>query len=494
MLLSLTPWPILSVLLWIGITLVLLYFARRPVHNLLHSLSWFLYRALRLASRSLSRAEIHLAARNREVLLESGREASERLVEREFDRVEANVQRDLAAYPDLHRRMSEAITKIEDDHNRSAEEPPTPPGWTEAIESVARVPANGDPMVSKVLESIHKSMIKTQRRALRAYRRANLVRHWLLRRMRPQWRNLNKNLTQADHDVRRLLDRANSIDERMAEYESVVRGSDRAVRMLSSSSLSQFFIAGLVLAIAIGGAVINFHLIARPMSEMVGGTSTIGAFRTADVAALVIILMEISMGLFLMESLRITRLFPIIGALSDSQRIRMAWVTFTILLALASVEAGLAYMREMLLQDQMATSALLRGEEGATATESGFRWITTAAQMGMGFILPFALMFVAIPLESFIHALRTLLGVLATGTLRVLAFVLRWLGSLALYGGRGLMDLYDLVIFLPLWVEERVTGNVRQAASHPTVQGPARSFREVPTSTAPDTAPGEDKG
>lgn len=470
--LSLTPWPILSALIWIAVALVLLYFARRPVHNLLHSLSWFLYRALRLAARSVSRAEVRLYARNREVLLEAGREASERLVEREFDRVEANVQRDLAAYPDLHRRMSEAITKIEDDHNRSTEEPPTPPGWTEAIESVARVPAKGDPMVAKVLESIHKSLIKTQRRALRAYRRANLVRHWLLRRMRPQWRRLNKVLSRADHDVRRLLDRANSIDERMAEYESVVRGSDRAVRMLSASSLSQFFIASLVLVIAIGGAIINFHLIARPMSEMVGGTSTIGAFRTADVAALVIILVEVTMGLFLMESLRITRLFPVIGALSDSQRIRMAWTTFLILLALASVEAGLAYMREMLLQDQLATSAMLRGEEVAAGSESGFRWITTAAQMGMGFILPFALMFVAIPLESFIHSLRTLLGMLATGFLRVAAFLLRWLASLALHGGRGLMDLYDLIIFLPLWVEERIAGLPKAGPQGPSPASP----------------------
>ena len=39
-------------------------------------------------------------------------------------------------------------------------------------------------------------------------------------------------------------------------------------------------------------------------------------------------------------------------------------------------------------------------------------WITTAAQMGMGFTLPFALVFVAIPLETFVHSLRTVLGLL----------------------------------------------------------------------------------
>src|SRR5690606_28605569 len=108
---------------------------------------------------------------------------------------------------------------------------------------------------------------------------------------------------------------------------------------LSSSSLVYFFVSALVLAVAAGGASINFSLIARPMADMVGGTSLIGGVRTADIAALVIIMVEISMGLVLMESLRITRLFPVIGALPDKVRIRMVWITFTILLLLASVEA-----------------------------------------------------------------------------------------------------------------------------------------------------------
>ena len=154
----------------------------------------------------------------------------------------------------------------------------------------------------------------------------------------------------------------------MQEYEDIVKREDKALSVLSSSSLVQFFVSALVLLVAIGGAAINFSLIARPMAEMVGGTSFIGAFRTADIAALVIIMVEISMGLFLMESLRITRLFPVIGALPDKMRVRMIWITFSILLLLASIEAGLAYMREVLLQDELATSALLRGGEVAWRT------------------------------------------------------------------------------------------------------------------------------
>ena len=156
------------------------------------------------------------------------------------------------------------------------------------------------------------------------------------------------------------------------------------------------------------------------------------------------------MGLFLMESLRITRLFPVIGALPDKTRVRMIWITFTMLFLLASVEAGLAFMREVLLHDELATSALLRGD-GSAAISNDYMWITTAAQMGMGFILPFALTFVAIPLETFVHSLRTIVGLVAMGLLQVTSLVLRLLGSGFRYLGVLLAQLYDLPLFIPLW-------------------------------------------
>lgn len=242
----------------------------------------------------------------------------------------------------------------------------------------------------------------------------------------------------------------------MDEYESIVKGTDKAERMLSSSSLTQFFISGLVLAIAIGGAMINFHLIARPMSEMVGGTSQIMGFQINTIAAMVIILVEMAMGIFLMESLRITRLFPIIGALNDKIRIRMVWAFFSMLFFLASVEAGLAFMREILMEEDAATRALLRDGEASAVVESSYLWITTAAQMGMGFILPFALMFVAIPLESFVHSMRTVLGVVGVATLRGLAWFLRLVGNIARFTGLTMIHIYDLIIFAPLWIEKQI--------------------------------------
>jgi hypothetical protein len=302
---------------------------------------------------------------------------------------------------------------------------------------------------------------------MQAYRKASGERHGLLRRMMPEWRVIQETLTRVNKCVESLLTRSVSIDRHMQEYEDIVGGQDRAMSILQSSSIVHFFVSALVLTVAIGGAAINFSLIARPMAEMVGGTSFIGGYRTADIAALVIIMVEISMGLFLMESLRITRLFPVIGALPDKMRVRMIWITFCILLLLASIEAGLAYMREVLLQDELATGALLRGqEEAAAALQNEYLWITTAAQMGMGFILPFALVFVAIPLETFVHSLRTVLGLAGIALLRAFALLLRVLSNGFRHLGTLAERLYDLPLFVPLWLESRFTAAARPDGGH----------------------------
>jgi hypothetical protein len=466
-----------TVLTWITVillTVLALYLTRGPAHNAIRSLCRVLHAALRMASVSVFRAEVRLGERNREVLLAAGREASERIIEREFERMQAAVHRDLAECPTLQRDMQEQLKRIEEDHAQSTDVPPAPPGWAHAVEAVANIPSKGDPMVANILEKIHESLVEAQDKAREEYRTATRNRHQHLKAMLPHWRKLGQSLAQMDKNVGSLIHRSKVVDRQMDEYENILKNSDRALRMLSSSSLVQFFISLLVLGIAIGGAMINFHLIARPMAEMVGGNSYIGDFKISDVAALVIIMVEISMGLFLMESLRVTRLFPVINALPDVMRVRMIWITFAILLCLASVEAGLAYLREILLQDELATSAVLRGDKGALTTTS-FMWITTVAQMGMGFILPFALTFVAIPLETFVHSLRTVMGLAGGALLRALAVALRVLGGATYHLGQVLVDVYDMVIFLPLWLERRIKAH----GLIDTKESEAYSAREV---------------
>jgi hypothetical protein len=460
-LLTITPWPALSAAILLLLLMAALYFARGTAHQLLLAAAAALSRGLRVAAHSVIHAQQRLAARNREVLLAAGRESKERLVEREFTRVADTVRKDLAGYPDMHRRLSEAIQRIEEDQEKAAEVPPEAPGWAQAVKVVANLDARN--AGAEILADIHKSMVKAHAEAMDDYRKASGERHALLRRMMPDWRLIREALGHVGKSVESVISRSQAIDRHMEEYQAIVRGEDRALSVLSSSSIVYFFVSALVLAVATAGTAVNFTLIARPMAEMVGGTNFIGAYRTADIAALVIIMVEISMGLFLMESLRITRLFPVIGALSDKMRVRMVIITFLILLLMASIEAGLAYMREVLLLDEMATNALLRGD-ASTGLVNSHLWITTAAQMGMGFVLPFALVFVAIPLETFVHSLRTVVGLLGIAALQTLALILRLLGNGCRHLGALACRVYDLPLFVPLWIETRMlAGNGHKA-------------------------------
>jgi hypothetical protein len=173
------------------------------------------------------------------------------------------------------------------------------------------------------------------------------------------------------------------------------------------------------------------------------------------------------MGLFLMESLRITHLFPRINNLQDKMRRRFMWVSFAILLTLAGVEVALAVMRDWIVAADVAFKAGLGG--GATAATTDLGWVTkipTAGQMILGFILPFALAFVGIPLEYFVYSARTVFGVLLVMGIRSLAFVLRVVGTIVRQVGNVLVMLYDVLIFLPLLVERLVrSGKGEEGAS-----------------------------
>ncbi|MBN1141701.1 MAG: hypothetical protein JXB25_07920 [Deltaproteobacteria bacterium] len=443
-----------SILVVAVVFLVLLYLVRNQAHKSIRAFCRVINNAMRLCASSVLQAEKRLAQRNREVLLAGGMKEVEAELEREFQRVEAVVKHDLQAYPSFHRKMADLVTKIDEDYASSTETPLLPPAWLSAVEAFAKVPAGKDSGVAMILGEIHKTLEGQQKTALDEYRKSSAVRHGLLEKIRPYCRSLSKNLEKVGKTIIGLEERAKIIDEKMTEYEQIRAKSEAATRKLSSSSLTQFVIAGFVMVIAIGGAIINFNLIALPMSEMVGGGSYIGPYKTSNVAAMVIILMELSMGLFFMESLRITRLFPLISNMDDRLRTRMLWVSFTLLLILAGVESSLAFMRDRIASDMEALRQSLAGAEVAAIASRSL--IPTVGQMVLGFVLPFALTFVAIPLETFIHSSRTVLGLFVMWLLRMTALVLRLIGNVAHYSGKVVISVYDLVVAPFLWVEKKV--------------------------------------
>ena len=128
--------------------------------------------------------------------------------------------------------------------------------------------------MANMLKEINRSLDKHHRQAMDEHRKECRMRQASMKKMMPHWRKLTRILEDVGKTITGLFERSAIIDFRMGEYEEIFRGTDRAERMLSSSSMTQFFISGFVLLVAIGGAVINFNLIALPMSEMVGASFT----------------------------------------------------------------------------------------------------------------------------------------------------------------------------------------------------------------------------
>ena len=77
--------------------------------------------------------------------------------------------------------------------------------------------------------------------------------------------------------------------------------------------------------------------------------------------------------------------------------------------------------------------------------------------MVLGFLLPFALTFVAIPLESFIQSARTVIGTVIAGLLRGITVAIRIVGDIFENVGNMLVHVYDFPIFLPLKIEQMFT-------------------------------------
>jgi hypothetical protein len=462
-------WPdnfALSALVLAVVGMLFLYAARRPMHQLLRSLGHAIGAPLRLGARWLLAAANEMKQRNRAVVLAHGAQETGQRLEREFERLGVMVTRDLQGYPTLQRKLLEEITKVEEDYKKCGEVPPPAPDWVEAVTAMANVKSGGNEMVQRVLDEIKRSVNTIYDKALAEYRRSYESRHKILEGFMPFWRSLDKTLTEVDRKLAGLQDSTASVDAQMEKYEQIRKGTDKVEHTLTVSAFTQFAIALFVMCVAAGGAFINFKLIALPMSEMVGASDYItGSLRTSEVAALVIILVEAAMGLFLMEALRITHLFPRIANLNDRMRHRILWTALVLLVTLAGIEAALALMRDMLISDKQALIQSLATVQQAVASDGWVGRIPTAGQMLLGFILPFALAFVAIPLEALIHSARTVGGVLLVMLVRSLAFVVHTLGSLVRHLTRVLIAVYDVIIVLPLLAERHLGRALRGAAS-----------------------------
>lgn len=446
-------WP--AFILLFTIAMLTLYVAREPAHKAIHSVFFALQRSLRLLARALGLNVQQMKQRNREVLLNLGREQSAREINKEFHEISQFVQRDLGGYPELQQRIREQLNKLQSEYENSQLVPSELPEWTDAVESLAKLKSSNPGAHTKLLEQIHATAASQHKDNLKAFSEANAKRHNALQKLVPYWRKLSFSIDDSAARLQDIVKRSEKIDAQMARYEQIEQSSDQAVRFLNMSALTQFIVSALVIAIAIGGAFFNFHLIALPMSEMVGSVQRIGGVKVSDLAAMVIICMEMCAGIFLLESLRITKLFPMIGSMDNRTRRIIVGTSLAVLITLACTESALAFMRDQIANDLSALRSSLAGSTfEVNATDSGSQhWIPLAANMVLGFVLPIALTMIAIPLEYLLQSGRTVAGNLGAYVLSVVALALRILSALFGQTGKLLISVYDLLIAGPLFLE-----------------------------------------
>ena len=456
--------PALSGIILFFLLVPFLWAGRRSMHGVILAITYAFSSPLRTGARWLMRGAQELSNRNRTVLLAHGKAEVVQAVEREFDRISKKIERDLHDYPSMQRKVMDEITNIEEDYKNCTEVPPPPPEWTDAIKNIAKIKKGTDGIVEKLLQDISKSIDRGYTKVIAEYRKAYESRHKILKSFQPSWRSLDTEMKEVNKKVTGLQEAAMSVDVHMEKFEGIIAKTKEAEHALTSSATIQLAISSLVLIVAFGGAFINSRLIALPMSEMVGAGDYITAgMQTSDVAALVIIFVEVTMGLFFMESLRITHLFPRINNMEDKARRILMWVSLSILLTLAGVEVALAVMRDQIVVASMELKQSLAGTEetaaavAAAAAKAGLvSKIPMMGQMVLGFILPIALAFVGIPLEYFIYSARTVLGTLLVLAVRGLALSFRFAGNLIRHAGSAITHLYDVAIFLPLLIERSV--------------------------------------
>ena len=459
---SLYLWPARPaaslLVLWL-LSQVFCWAARVPVHRAFRSLGRVLAGAFRITARWCKSVSVSVAKRDREMVLEMGKGDAESKVAREFHRVEVSFSKELGRYPEMHRKMDDLIARIDADYKECGNAAPTPPGWAEATAAVAKMPANADNVVKKVLEEIHNSAKSGEKKALAEYRDATAKRHKILGGMAPMWKELKQLAADAGRSVAAAIETTKRIDAHMTTYEDIRKGEDKAVRAMGWQSTQLFVASLLVLGVAVGGAFVNFNLIALPMSELVPAGSRIGGMPVSTVAALVVVLMEVAAGIFAMEMLGITSFFPKLDLLPASRRRIILVISLGGLLLLACIECSLAILREQLVDSATALKQSLAGISAKAVSDPAASRIPTVGQAVLGFILPWILAMVAVPLETLIATGGHIALTVAAGVLALVGTVSRLLAHGSRYLIEGLRHLYDIYIVIPLQIERIVTGS-----------------------------------
>ena len=442
--------PFLSISTLVAASMIFLYLARTPMHLAFQSLDDGIAGGMTKISNWLNSLVTKMREKNKKVLLESSIADCEQKIAQEFKRVDAGYTKHLADYPKLHLKIDENIAIIAADFKDCGQAVPKAPGWCDTVESITKMQgvASGDRVVEKMLKELQKTAIDGEKAALAEMRKTSTKRHKILSGLAPTWNKILSSMNTVNTKVALALETSNKIQKYMEHYDSISKGGADSIDMLSAKATKLFIFSVLVIIIAGFGAFINFNLIALPMSELVPAGTRVLGLQVSDVSALVIVLLEIVLGIFMMEALGITNMFPQISSMTLSKRRIVLFASLLGLFFLASVEAALAVLREHIAETNAATTQALAGKVATSSTE-GDSNITTIGQATLGFTLPWILAMVAVPLEMLIESSQHVLNKLLILIILLVGYLIGIIGHLISTIMKTFLHIYDAYIIIP---------------------------------------------
>lgn len=450
--------PGVSIAVWIVVSMVFLFLAREPVHKMIQAFSDATAGGLRKLAEWTKNTAQAMREKDRKVLLESGVAKIQGEILQEFTKIEMANTKSLAGYPKLQLKLDDSISQIERDYKECGQVTPEAPGWSEVIESIGRAQGStSDRIIENMLSEIHKSAVDGEKKALSEFRDVAAKRHKILGSMAPVWKRVEKLGKDINNQVEKVMENGRNIEKYMARYEKISAAEPESIDMLSSKVTKLFIISLIVIFVGLVGAFINFNLIALPMSELVPAGVRVAGMAVSEVSALVIVALELVLGIFMFEAMGVTHTFPQISNMTRGKRKIILYGCLLGLLFLSTVEASLAVLRENLAEAKTALDISLAGES-ATITDNVNSKITLIGQALLGFVLPWILAVIAIPLEMFIEASQHALAKIYT----ILITLLCHLANAIAYLMEGffmiLSHLFDIYIIIPVQIANMFTG------------------------------------
>lgn len=426
------------------VALALLYVLRHQAHLLLLRFAKTLHRLLRLAARGCLRAEQRIRLRNHEVTKALAEALMERQLERRFLRIERLVERDLDNYQKLSMQINQQLSTVNEDYEASSLVPDPSPEWIAAVEAIAGLEGDqrNSEVMARILGDIHTTVKEHQREALREHRWTVSARHKVLAGLRPQWRKLAKLLEHVDHNIEILRQRLRQVDKHMGQFELLTAGSGQGIM---SSMFMRFFIALCFVALGTAAAWVNIQLLEQPLSRILN-QQMMGELTLAPALGFLHVGVTLVAAALITESLRVTHLLPLAGAMARRGRSALLWIGASLLALNIVLES---------------TALIGISPEGTLA----FAGVSSALLAMMAVATSLVVAVCIIPLEYLLHTVRPVIGTLAQIALHLVAMATRLLASLATDLGKAAVVVYDAVIFLPLMLERAVIAKRRELAA-----------------------------